>query len=164
MLGRRIADPGHVESSVSEVAGLGLLPVETTFAAAKVTQQVWGVVAETGGMLAGCEGAPLEAFEIHMGRTSVEEARRPFRLTSRSGVAVEEMDGAMSADGRVMGTYLHGLFRNAALRRGWLEGLAERKGVRLPPAEAEQRDPLDRLADLVEEHLSMVKIREIAGL
>lgn len=105
----------------------------------------------------------LEAYEIHMGRTIAEEAQRPFRL-SRSGVVMEEMDGAVSADGRVLRTYLHGLFRNAALRWGWLEGLAERKGVRLPAVKVEQRDPLDRLADLVEEHLSMVKIREIARI
>ena len=83
MLGRRIMDPGAVESAAPQTAGLGLLDVETTFAAAKRTVRASGLT--DGGALAPA-GAELRGYEIHMGRTRLSPGVRPFaRLRAAAG-------------------------------------------------------------------------------
>ena len=80
-------------------------------------------------MLSSCQGAEIIAYEIHMGSTSVEGLSHPFILTSRSGREVNISDGALDYEGITLGTYLHGLFHNRAVRRSILEFAAARKGV-----------------------------------
>src|SRR5262249_6789750 len=65
MLGRSLADPQQVESSVMQSTGLGLLDLSTTFGAEKRTEQVRGVVADDRGLLAGAGSAAVTAYEIH---------------------------------------------------------------------------------------------------
>lgn len=108
MLGRRIRDPSGIEGG-AEVAGLGLLDVETVMAAEKRLALVEGVHVGTGEGVAG--------YEIHLGRTDGPDCARPFaRLGGRT-------EGAVSADGRVTGSYLHGLFAADGFRRAWLGAL-----------------------------------------
>jgi adenosylcobyric acid synthase len=170
MLGRVIRDPGRVESTDGERAGLGLLPVETTFAGDKTTCRARATVLGGPGWLASAAGQEVEGYEIHMGHT---RGGRPWlEVTRRNGQASASMDGAVSDDGRVWGCYLHGLFANTAFRRAWLDGLA------LGPAgpdEAPQGEgcedcagpawspgeSLERLADVVETVLDMRRLEEI---
>ena len=101
-----------------------------------------------------------------MGRTFGEDLKAPFRVLSRSGRATDERDGAMSVDGGVMGTYIHGLFHNSELRRGVLGWLAKRKGVRLPPPGLERArgDDYDRWAAVVREALDMELVYGMMGV
>ena len=143
MLGTSIRDPLGVESSVPEISGLGLLPVETIFEPEKTTVQTRAVTV-TG------EQA-LEGYQIHMGRTVLHDGVRPFaRLADGS------LDGAMK--GRAWGTYLHGLFHNAAFRASWLSSLG------LADGRASDPDPYDRLATVLERSLDIPLLHQIAGI
>ena len=73
-----------------------------------------------------------------------------FRVTERSGSAVDSPDGAIDADGITLGTYMHGLFHNHNLRHALLTNLAKRKGIGLPQGAILDLDAeYDKLADLV---------------
>ena len=102
MLGRVVRDPLGIEGSGREIAGLGLLDIETEMAREKTVRKsaAWSVPYDV----------PLEGYEIHLGVTSGGDCARPF-------VTIDgRPDGAVSADGRVSGTYLHGLFGSDAYR------------------------------------------------
>ena len=167
MLGRDLLDPEGVESDMAESYGLGLLQVSTTFESGKSTHQVNGRVAAGRGVLAGCRGAEISAYEIHMGVTKRDDDQaQPFVVESRSGRRVEFAEGSMDDEGLTLGTYLHGLFHNRTVRRSILECVAARKGMILPGSAAEI-DPsveYDKLAALVREHLDMQLVYRIAGL
>ncbi len=143
MLGQRILDPQQVESDAVEMPGLGMLPVETTFFAGKTTIQARATTLDGGHDLAG--------YQIHMGQTTLLDGARPFaRLTDGS------FDGA--AQGRVWGTYLHGVFHNPTFRRAWLAEV----GVEDGPHAAD--DPFDRLATVLAASLDLALLHRIAGL
>ncbi len=180
ILGRRILDPAAVESPHEEAEGLGLLPVTTVFEATKATNRVKGRVVDARGLLEGAAGLPVEGYEIHMGRSfrsdgdpassrGVQASGKgdgPFSITERSGKPLEARDGGMSPDGRVLGTYIHGLFHNAGLRRLVLRRLAQWKGVTLSEeSELGSRDEeYDKLAGLVRRSLDMELLYRITGL
>ena len=173
MLGTRLYDPEGIESSRPEMDGLGLLPLTTVFAGTKETHRIRGEVMEDSGLLAGAGGAPITGYEIHMGRTTAadggEGIAHPFRINDRSDVAVTSAtayDGAMDGSGRVLGTYVHGLFHNGALRRALLQELARRKGVALPTAAQEVAvdAEFDKLADWVRGSLDMNLIYGMTGI
>ena len=107
MLGRTIADPGGVEGPPATVEGLGLLDVATTLAADKRLERVTGTSSD---------GAPFAGYEMHMGLTAGPDCMRPF-----AQLADGSPDGAISADGRVIGTYVHGLFGDDRQRAAWLQ-------------------------------------------
>jgi adenosylcobyric acid synthase len=167
MLGKLIIDPDHVESDHGRAQGLGLLPVTTVFSDTKTTHRVNAMVA-TGshGLLQECGGQRVEGYEIHMGRTTGTGVASPFRIVERSGQAVDQPDGAMDEQERVLGTYMHGLFSNDGFRRGVLRSLARWKGITLPEATGDDGSGLgyDGLAALVREHLDMSLIYRLAGL
>jgi adenosylcobyric acid synthase len=167
MLGRTLHDPDRVESPVATAPGLGLLAIETTFAKTKTTVRVRATVAATIGPFAGAAGANLSAYEIHMGATEVGEAARPFTVTERGGRPADDREGAMRGDGTVLGTYLHGLFANDALRRALLLCLAQRKGAALDPRWGAPQSPAaryDRLADAVAAAVDVAAIAKLARL
>ena len=132
----------------------------------KSTHQVRARVAGSHGLLRGCPGAEVTAYEIHMGVTSQERLPHPFVVESRSGRRVSLPDGAMDDEGLTLGTYLHGLFHNRAVRRSILECAARRRGVDLPPAgdDVEPSAEYDKLAALVREHLDMELVYRVTGL
>ena len=107
MLGRTISDPQGVEGPAETVNGLGLLPVDTLLGADKTLCNVRGVSM--------ADGAPFSGYEIHVGRTSGDAAPLLQMADGR-------FEGAMSADGRIAGCYIHGLFAQAEQRRHWLGG------------------------------------------
>lgn len=166
MLGQRLLDPGWVESRVPETAGLGLLPTTTVFKGEKATYQVSARVVANVGLLQGCLETLVKGYEIHMGVTMGDGLASPFMLTLRSGRSVDEVDGALDAEGLTLGTYMHGLFHNRPLRRALLGHLAERKDVALP-LDVDDADPdaeFDKLAALVRSHLDMELIYRVTGL
>jgi len=166
MLGEKLLDPDGVESPREEAPGLGLIQATTTFLGSKSTHQVTGRVAEGRGLLAGCNGAEVTAYEIHMGVTSNEAVSHPFTIESRSGQPVDLPDGALDGEGMTLGTYMHGMFHNRAVRRSILEFAANRKGMALPEAGADvdQNAEFDKLAALVRANLDMELVYRATGL
>jgi len=110
MLGRAIHDPRGIEGHAGSASGLGLLDVETTLSADKRLEPASGVTAD---------GVPFSGYEMHMGVTEGPDCRRPFARLD--GGAAE---GAVAADGRVIGTYIHGLFADDRQRAAWLQRFA----------------------------------------
>jgi adenosylcobyric acid synthase len=145
MLGRTIADPDGIDGPAGTVEGLGLLDVATTMDANKSTTLVRAIHCAT--------GSPIEGYEIHLGRTSGGDCVRPVAMIAG------RPDGASSADGRVQGTYLHGLFVNDAFRKAWLAHLGIASSVAY---EAKIESALDALADHLEAHLDIDRMLEIA--
>ena len=166
MLGTYIHDPDHVESRIPRSQGLGLLPITTTFLPTKETHQIKGNVIADRGLLAGVHNVNFEGYEIHMGRTESDEGSVAFRVRERSSKPCDALDGCLDASGRVLGTYIHGLFHNQELRRGVLQQIARSKGRLLSfnGNDHQQEVEYDRLAELVRNSLDMDLVYSIAGL
>jgi adenosylcobyric acid synthase len=148
MLGRWIEDPAGIEGPPSACNGLGLLNVATTLSARKTLVEARGVDRAT--------GCTVQGYEMHVGATSGDGCTRP--MLDLAGRA----DGAVSADGRVMGCYLHGLFASDAFRRAFLTAL--RPGFASDLAfESRVDETLNALADHLERHLDLARIWEIAN-
>ncbi len=165
MLGRRVSDPHGIESHVREAEGLGLLDVETVMRPHKETHQAEGRLLLAGSLVApGCSG-PLFGYEIHMGRSTLGAGARPFlQLSRRSGSDTEISDGAVSLDGRIFGTYLHGLFDNHSFRRAFLNRVRKAKGMPTVAADSRRPDPFDQLAEHLERHVDMERLLRICGV
>lgn len=146
MLGRAIHDPDGIEGAAGSAQGLGLLDVETTLTAEKRLEPVQGTTSD---------GVAYAGYEMHIGETSGPDCARPFATLSGGA-----SDGAVSADGRVSGTYIHGLFANDRQRGAWL--------ARLGGAEAEIAyegavdATLDRLAAHLEAHVDIDRLLTLA--
>lgn len=166
MLGEEIADPHHTESSHDVVKGLGYLPMKTVFAEEKRTVQV---AADCPGMEfydGVLMGKGLSGYEIHMGRTEfTAPVRHPFHLMRQGENAVNIWDGALSEDGRIFGTYLHGVFDHDGFRRQFLNVLRLHRGLRPLPVQRnrhlEKERAYDRLAETVRKSLDMEKLAAI---
>ncbi|UEG60371.1 cobyric acid synthase [Stutzerimonas chloritidismutans] len=150
MLGTRIADPLGLEGAAGESEALGLLDFDTVLEADKQLRNV------TGRLLP--DGVPVSGYEIHAGVSSGPALEQP-------AVQLDDgrFDGAISADGQVLGTYLHGLFEGpeacAALLR-W----AGLDAVETVDYHALRERDIERLADLVETHLDTARLRALCGL
>ena len=176
MLGANIHDPLGIESDHASImgldSGLGLLGVETRFAAEKKTERIAARVTANLGLLRGARGLHFDAYEIHMGDTQPNstagvEAVRPAVLASKSSASdAERVIGYASDDGWVVGTYTHGMFADTRLRRLVLSNVARRKGVELRFDEDtfSQSQEFDKLAELVRSSLDMERIGELLGL
>jgi len=148
MLGRRIADPDGREGIPGEAEGLGLLDIETVLSGDKVLRRVEGRLAGGGG---------FAGYEIHLGRTSGPGLARPY-LHRTDG----SPDGAVSADGRIAGCYVHGLFDRASARRTLLDQLgAASDGV---DQDGRVEAALDELAAELGRCLDVDRLAQIAGL
>lgn len=142
MLGSSVRDPQGIEGPARTVRGLGLLPVSTTFRTAKQTVLVRGRLAN-GGTLVPARDLDIRGYELHSGDSRADGVAPFATLVRPSGRRVR--DGAVSADGRVIGTYLHGLFENEVLRQTLLATLARRRGI-TPPAGTMAADRYAHLA------------------
>ncbi|MET0970315.1 MAG: cobyric acid synthase [Tardiphaga sp.] len=145
MLGRTIADPDGVDGSPGTVDGLGLLDIATVMRGDKTTTLVSGTHAAS--------GAAVEGYEIHLGRSEGADCARPV-LTIEG-----RPDGAASPDGRVQGTYVHGLFTGDAFRNAWLAHLGIASSLAY---DAQIETALDALADHCETHLDIDRMLDIA--
>ena len=169
MLGEKILDPQHTESSFDSTEGLGLLGLQTTFHEDKLTAQVTASVQDLSflGQTISAEG--IKGYEIHMGTTEFlrDSETHPFRIQERRGESCDAVEGTVNEAGSVFGTYIHGVFDHDGLRRALLNALRERKGL-APLAVTrnryrEKEESYDRLAAVVREHLDLEKLREIMG-
>jgi adenosylcobyric acid synthase len=146
MLGRTIADPDGIEGPPGKVDGLGLLDVETVLIGDKRLAPVSGTTAD---------GLPFKGYEMHIGVTKGPDRARPFALLA--GGADE---GARSPNGRVFGTYTHGLFANDAQRSAWLARLGA------GPATIAYDDliesTLDRLAAHIAQHVDLDRLLSLS--
>ncbi|MCL5998083.1 MAG: cobyric acid synthase [Chloroflexi bacterium] len=168
MLGETIRDPSGVESDELEMKGLGLLPVTTTFAAEKQTTRARGCIQAERGLFANACGLEVTGYEIHMGRTSGQPQARStplLRVLARGEEDAADVDGAVSEDGMVAGTYFHGLFENDTLRHVLLANLAARNGRTraTAPARFDRNAEYDRLAETVRAHLDLGEVLRILG-
>jgi len=167
MLGTMVLDPGNIESSINEAQGLDLLPGDTEILPEKETHQALAYLNEAGLTIAPeCNGV-MSGYEIHMGRTVLANSIKPFaRIFRRGDASVLIEDGGVSPDGRIFGTYLHGIFENARFRETYLnrvrleKGLPLRRGAQKQP----QHDPFDQLAEHLEKHLNLPLLLSICGL
>ena len=111
MLGRSVSDPEGVEAAgVTELRGLGLLPMDTVFRGAKVQTQMTGVFSGVEGRLSGLNGLRYEGYEIHMGRS---EEKMPPLISS----------------GSVYGSYVHGIFDAPGIADAILAALCQSRGI-----------------------------------
>ncbi|GIP38778.1 cobyric acid synthase [Paenibacillus sp. J31TS4] len=168
MMGQRLLDTHFVESNVERIDGLGLFPTETVFTLDKRTEPAVG--------FADCWGAeqafPIEGYEIHMGVTRfLSPVEHPFLLRRRKdGEWSDDFypEGVLGEDGRLWGTYLHGVLHNDAFRRCWLNRLRTAKGWQAAEGTLRFREgreaAFDRLALHVREHLDVGRIYEMMGL
>ncbi|NIK68656.1 cobyric acid synthase [Paenibacillus sp. BK720] len=156
MLGRKLHDPYQVESAQIEANGLGYLPLATAFYPDKRTERVSGAVAKGHPDWPAMQGFAIEGYEIHMGQTTPLAQVHP--LLTING----QPEGAVSEDGLVFGTYVHGIFHNDDFRRQYLNMVRARKN--LAPIEeilrfrSRQLEAFDRLAAHVRAHLDMEKV------
>jgi adenosylcobyric acid synthase len=167
ILGQRVLDPGGIESAVREATGLGLLPVETEMLPDKETHQALAYLDEGGLTIAPDCGSEMSGYEIHMGRTTRFGTARPFaRIHRRSDAPVAIEDGSVSDDGRVFGTYLHGIFDNAHFREVYLNRIRREKGLpcRWKRDGIPRKDPFDSLAEHLQQHLDVNQLLDICGL
>jgi adenosylcobyric acid synthase len=165
MLGERILDPDCAESLEPSVTGLGLLGVTTHFVRQKLTAQVEAMASAPCFLSGGIAGARLPAYEIHMGQVVARSGvQTPFSIRSRNGVAADAADGAIGADGNVVGTLLHGLLEHEGVRSGLLRSLWEKRGTaRAPQAPvASAAEEYDRLEAHVRQHLDLDLLRKLA--
>ena len=148
ILGERVIDSG-IEGGIEEtIPGLGLLPSVTVFDCyEKITRQSVKKVTGIGPILGPIGGYSLKGYEIHMGKSET------------SSPAFED-DGCTSESGTVIGTYLHGIFNNAAFTGALLRYACGRKGITYDPA-LDPEDGYDVLADLVSSSLDMDKVFSI---
>jgi adenosylcobyric acid synthase len=147
MLGRTIADPHGSEGIAGTVPGLGLLDVQTVLTGAKQLREVTGVSL--------ADGVAFAGYEMHTGTTSGADTARPL-LRFADG----RLDGAASADGRVAGVYVHGLFAHDRQRGAWLARLGARAADRRFDATIEQT--LDALAAHLEAHMDIDRVISFA--
>ncbi len=170
MLGQKITDPHKIESSIGEISGLGLLPIETVMEKTKTTTQYTNTLKNTGNsILEGAEGITVKGYEIHQGYSRLESA---FLEGKSYGQAVRECifgDGILKgmAKENIIGTYIHGIFDNSEFTSHILNKVIERKGfdkVNENFSFAEYKDrEYDKLAQILRENLDMRAIYGIMG-
>ena len=149
MLGQAIHDPLGVEGEAGSSAGLCLLELSTTLAAEKQLRNVRGTL-----ML---ENAPVSGYEIHAGISAGAALQHPAAQLEHGA------DGAISQDGQILATYLHGLFESQQATDALLRWAGLRE-VTTPDYRARRETDIDRLADAVEQHLDMAQLRKLFSL
>ena len=154
MLGESISDPDGIEGPPGDSPGLGLLSVSTVLRREKTLCNARGC------MSAG--SLKVSGYEIHMGETRFSGDASPLLLvTSRNNRPSGDTDGALSPDGRVFGTYFHGIFDGAAFRNWFLRLLDPE--YRAQREEPDRDDEYEKLARHFEQHLDMEAIYGIVG-
>lgn len=161
MMGSSISDPYSVEDG-GEVDGMDFFPMDTVLEKEKVRTQVHGTFQNAEGMLSVLNGMKLEGYEIHMGRSTVNEQIRGY-LCSLTNL----LDGEEKADGvsfkDIYGTYVHGIFDKGEIALRIVKELAARKGLSLESGlmmdyGAFKETQYDKLADTLREYLDMEAI------
>jgi adenosylcobyric acid synthase len=146
MLGRTVGDPDGIEGPPATVDGLGLLDVATTLSNDKRLEPVSGTTSD---------GVSFFGYEMHTGVTEGQDCARPFaRLADGS------LEGAISADGSVVGTYVHGLFADDRQRAAWLQRFGA--GASNVAYEKLIEQTLDALAEHLTAHIDLGRLLKLA--
>ena len=146
MLGRTVADPDGIEGPPGKVEGLGLLDVDTILSADKSLEPVRGTTSD---------GAPFAGYEMHIGTTDGPDRAHPF-----ARLAGGTPEGATAPNGRIAGTYIHGLFADDRQRAAWLKRLSA--GPSAVAYEDQIERTLDALAAHLAAHLDLEKLLTLA--
>ena len=146
MLGTKIYDPDGLEGEAKETEGLGFLQIETIMRTKKTLNEVSAIHLGT--------SLQIKGYEIHLGETSGVDCQRPFAMIGG------RKEGASSVDGRVQGSYVHGLFSQDSFRRAFLDKL----GISVEgfAYDTQIEDTLDGLAEHIETYLDVDKIFSLA--
>lgn len=163
MLGTEIQDPNNIESNINSINGLGLLDTVTIIEEIKQTTQISGEFINDSKYCTSILGSEVTGYEIHMGTTKLSNGCEPLIKLSDG-----RLDGAISKNERVIGTYLHGIFENDAFRNGILEYLRNEKGIDGTDSIIDYKEfkenEYDKLADHVRKSVNMDAIKDIMGL
>ncbi len=146
MLGHWVSDPLGIEGLPGETPGLGLLNVTTEMTSDKRVTRTHATHVAT--------GTPIVAYGIHIGTTTGTDRSRPFALVNKGP------EGATSPDGRIMGSYLHGMFTHDGFRKAFLQSFGTNSSLSSYTAEVETT--LDALANHMEAHLDMTGLLGLA--
>ncbi len=167
MLGAKIMDPLCLEGAETEIEGFGLLRAVTLMEEEKITSRVRAKVLpgkEEDSVFHIPQEIEVEGYEIHCGRTEVEEEHFS-NIVEKSGEGVSLSDGAINSRANVFGTYLHGIFDNANFTQTILNNLRRRKGLAQKREEDDYRSykemQYDMLADEVRKYIDVSKIYRI---
>jgi len=172
MLGKEIRDSENAESMVTQIGGLGLIDAKTIFMQKKNTYQIKARLHSNQSNRSDQNNfntrSDISGYEIHMGETELHNGTLPFlKIIERSDKEVCMDDGAISDDGNVIGTYVHGIFDNDEFRLELINCLRRKKG--LSPIQLEDLSKVDKerqydkLADLFKKHINMDLINELVG-
>jgi len=172
MLGKEIRDSENAESMVTQIGGLGLIDAKTIFMQKKNTYQIKARLHSNQSNRSDQNNfntrSDISGYEIHMGETELHNGTLPFlKIIERSDKEVCMDDGAISDDGNVIGTYVHGIFDIDEFRLELINCLRRKKG--LSPIQLEDLSKVDKerqydkLADLFKKHINMDLINELVG-
>ena len=148
MLGRSVSDPNGIEGAPGDTPGLGYLDIATVLNGDKVLRPVSGKLAQSGAVLTG--------YEMHVGRTTGDDLQRPFLFLD------DQPDGAISRDGKIAGTYVHGLFNTGPARTAFLAEWSVASNGNDHAAVVDRL--LDDIAQDLERTLDIKALASIAGL
>jgi adenosylcobyric acid synthase len=146
MLGEWVRDPHGIEGVAGDTMGLGLLDIETVMSPDKTLTRVSATHVET--------GCPISGYEIHIGRSEGPARARPFATVNGTP------EGAVSNDGRIMGSYLHGLFVDDSFRAAFLAARGAAASIMSYSAAVEQT--LDALATHLERYIDVSGLLALA--
>ena len=152
MMGKTVHDPSGLEGQPGSSEGMGLLPIETILKAPKTTTLThfsW-------------DGQPGAGYEIHMGQTIRTAGTLLFSVTQRNQNPCQDEDGCVSADSKLMGTYIHGLFNNPGILKSWLGhiGLNGIDVSNIGGVEARNKE-YDLLAEHFQKHVNIDSIIQL---
>lgn len=155
MLGQQVHDPLGLESEAGSSDGLQLLEIETTLQQEKQLQQVAGKFFPHSLGKSDCTTSAIavSGYEIHAGKTTGEALQRPLIILDN-----DKQDGTYSADGNIIGSYLHGIFESASACNALLNWAGLKTSQTAIDYNTTRNQAIDQLADSIEEHLDMEKI------
>jgi len=163
MMGTRLSDPDHIESSIEEIKGLGFIQATTIMEHEKITRRRIRSTISSSIFKAEIE---VDGYEIHSGRTQFQK-EYPLLFQPSNGDCPYSL-GLCNEDGTVIGTYLHGFLDNDPIREGFLKYVRKRKDLPQPKETFNYQEfrsrQLDRLADLVTQSIDMNEVKRIIGL
>ena len=143
MLGQEVFDPLGLEGAPGSSVGLRLLDITTTLAPEKQLRNVCGTLI--------LDNAAVTGYERHAGVTTGAALTRAFIQLEHGS------DGALSEDGQIIGTYLHGLFESSAACDALLHW-AGLESPKTPDYHALREAGIERLADALETHLAIEQV------
>ena len=163
MLGTRLSDPNHIESSIGEIEGLGFIQATTIMEDEKVTRRR---IRSTLSSSIFEQGLEVDGYEIHSGRTQFQNEYPTLFQPSNGDCSLSL--GLCNEEGTVIGTYLHGFLDNDPIREGFLKYVRKRQNLPQPEEifnyQKFRTRQLNRLADLVTQSLDMNEVKHIIGL